>query len=131
MKTTEERLQWKHDAQHIERHVDQMVEVLRDDANAVPVAYMAIDMVYRPYLQWLHSAQLQKCDATATRNSAIHLVNMMIIEMLSRMVNREQGIDGAIEWADEFMGKLNEELDEDLRLLMRRLHAENDNTRTE
>lgn len=123
----QERDQWRHDERHINGHVDRMVSVLVEHEETMPVAYMAIDMIYRPYLQWLHSAQAQKLDATATRNSVVHLVNMMILEICSRMTNVDRGAEHAIDWIDEFMDKLTKELDEDLRMLIRRLHGSNDN----
>lgn len=114
MNLREERMQWQHDARNIERYVDHLVNVLKEDANAEPVAYMAVDMVYRQYVQWLHSAQLADVDAPLTRNSGVHLINMMIIEMCRRMNNMKGDMKNAREWIGEFMETLNEEIDADL-----------------
>ena len=110
MKVPEERLQWKHDAAKLDLYVDAMVRVLRDEANALPVAYMAVDTVYRPYLQWVHSAQEQGIDAHTTRNAAIHLINVMIIEIASRM----NPVETMASWVDEFVSILIDELEHDL-----------------
>lgn len=114
MNLKEERIQWQHDARNIDRYVDHLVNVLKEDANAEPVAYMAVDMVYRQYIQWLHSAQSADIDAPLTRNSGLHLINMMIIEMCRRMNNMKGDMKNALEWIDDFMETLNAEIDADL-----------------
>ena len=120
MNLEEERLQWKHDAQNIKRYVDNLITVLVDDANADPAAYMAVDMVYRPYVQWLHSAQLEGIDAPLIRNSGVYLISTMIIEMCRRMNRVDGDMEQALKWVDDFMQTLDGEIDQDLTELARR-----------
>lgn len=121
MNIKEERMQWKHDSANVDRFVDHMVDVLKTQADAVPVAYMAIDMPYRQFLQWLHSAQISRTDAELVRNSAVHLVNVMILELAHRMGGRTDGRKlPKNDWVADFLADLSVELSEDMALLQAR-----------
>jgi hypothetical protein len=114
MELREERLKFKYDAANVDRYVDRMIEVLKE-AGADQVAYMAIDMVFRSFLQWLHSAQLQNADADMVRNSTVHLMNVMLIELMGRMNSNVDGKQlSAREWAQDFLVDLSGEIAQDL-----------------
>lgn len=111
---------WNNNAEHINRYVDSLVDTIKNDAHGVPVAYKAVDIVFRPYLQWLHTAHEARINATQTRNSAINLVNMMILEMMSRMHTKQTDPQDITEWVDEFLELLAKELNEDIESWLNR-----------
>jgi predicted HAD superfamily Cof-like phosphohydrolase len=106
-----ERKQYSHDSIGINKYVDMVVTVLKDDADAVPAAYMAVDMIFRPFLQWMHSSQELGVEPDVVRNSTVHLVNIMLIELSNRV---QIHVDGKTlnpaEWAEEVLGDIKSEL---------------------
>ena len=126
MQIQEERIHWLRESKAIDEHVDGIVKALRDDNSAVPPIYMAIDMVYRSYLKWVHSAQELQEDPTTVRDSLVHLLDIMIVEMCSRMTSSNDGFIAAADWTDSLIQKLEDELDEDLRRMVLKKKANND-----
>jgi hypothetical protein len=109
-----ERVSWKDNHDNVDKFVDSLVEMLMD-SEATPAAYMAVDVVFRPYMQWLHNAQTKNVPATLARNSTVHLVNLMLMEMAARMTHRRNGDMAA--WLSEFMEDLARELEHDIEAL--------------
>ena len=120
MKLETERANWKHNEQGINKFVTDMVEHLRDQAEAEPVAYMAVDMAFRSYMQWLHSAQISRQDPAMVRNSTLHLINVIILELTSRMgaVDETGNRIPLTQWVEEFVADLCDELSEDIETLV-------------
>ena len=118
MDLKEERLQWKYDAARLDKLADHMVSVLKNEGTT-PVAYMAMDMIYRPFIQWLHSAQIQGIDPFEARNSAIFVINAMVVELTKRM--SDVGINGERsskeDWVRAFILELTGEILIDLGIL--------------
>ena len=111
----EERLKWQHDRNGIDKYVDALVLMLDRDAQADLTATMAVDMMFRQFLLWLHSAQAFKADSELARNSIVHLMNIMILELSQRMKSQVDGKNvSKLEWCDEFLADIREELVEDL-----------------
>jgi len=116
MNIKEERMKWKHDSANVDKFVDTMVEVLKTQGEAVPVAYMAIDMPYRQYLQWVHSAQIANVDPALVRNSMVNLMAVMLIEASTRMGGGKDGQRiSNLEWCDDCLVDIREEVMEDLQ----------------
>lgn len=106
-----DRAEWGQNDPKVNEVVDVLVDVLQKHADAIPVAYMAVDTIYRPFLHWLLSARRFKCDATDARNSALHLINMMVMELAVRIATK--GSDGKMpvdQWVGEFVTDLINEL---------------------
>jgi hypothetical protein len=117
MELREERLRFKHDAANVDRYVDRIVEIMKG-ANADPVAYMAIDLAFRPFLQWVHSAQLQRADADMVRGSTLCLMSTMVTEIMSRMNSDIGGRHlSSKEWAQDFLIDLSIEISQDIYTL--------------
>lgn len=115
----EERLQWKADSANVNAFVDQMVTSLRTKEDIQPVTYMAVDMIFRSYLQWIHSAQILRADPELARDAAINSINIIIMEL----ANRIRGVDekgvkvNLAEWVGELMQDLAATLAEDCKRL--------------
>ena len=118
MDLREERLTWKHDSANVNAFVDQMVTKLKE-IEAHPAAYMCVDMVFRSYLQWLHSAQISKTDPEMARNSTVHLISIITMEIASRMHQRNEKNSkvSTVEWIRDFLEDLGTEIGEDLNIL--------------
>jgi len=115
MTIEDDRKLFTHNSHTINEYVDNMVKVLQIDGEAYKVAYMAIDMIYRPFLQWMHSAQCLGEDPNIVRNSAVHLLNVMLLEMSVRLKSHDEGKTlGPKEWADEIIHDIHVELLTDL-----------------
>lgn len=99
----------------VDKLIDGILEVFKEQ-NAISIAYDAMDKIYRPYLQWMHAAQLNKEDAGNVRQSLLNIISAMMVEASSRMSGMER--DGTRVpkevWLGEFMLDLKNELVEDL-----------------
>jgi hypothetical protein len=111
------KVDWQFESAKINRHVDRIIKYTVE-GGALPVTVVAIDQVYRPYLQWLHAAQESAVDPTLVRNSTINLITTMIIEMANRMNGKEDGVEGMMKWVKDFMARTIVELDADVRELI-------------
>ena len=114
-----ERFSWRHDAKKINASIDAAVKGLQD--NNMPASqYMAVDLVYRNYAQWLHSARLRKEPPELVRESLILLINSLIIEMAKLMGTLdERGNKIPIDaWITQFVVDLGQELAEDVKILL-------------
>ena len=121
MDIREERVRWKHDSANVNAFVDVMVQKLKE-VDAHPAAYMCIDIVFRSYLQWLHSAQISKVDPELARNSTIHLMSIILIELASRMnaIDEDGNKMPIDEWVRDFVTDLGTEIGHDLISLTNR-----------
>lgn len=120
MNLLEERLKWKYEAAPTNKMTDGIVQHLMG-AEADPVVVMAVDMVLRPFLQWVSSAERMRCDPDKTRNSAVMLFSSMILELSARLKIKDD--EGVIQpqalWINEFVESVIDELEEDMKAIMR------------
>jgi len=116
--TEEERTHWGEDRAKIDQYVDTIIALIKYQG-AEPVAYMAMDLVFRPYLKWLQTAYVDNVNPTLVRNSMVNAISIMIMETATRMTGRE--VDGSpvpIEnWLGELVLDLRDELIHDLDTL--------------
>jgi hypothetical protein len=113
-----ERTLWKRDSSHIDGYVDRIVYMLKVEGGAAPAAYMAADQVFRPYLQWLYAARQHNTDATLVRNSTVHLINVIILELITKMNGEADGITlSSREWLDDILSDVLNEVLIDLQRL--------------
>jgi hypothetical protein len=99
----------------IDQIVDHILTIFKEQ-NALPIAYSSMDTIYRPFLQWLHSAQADRTNAAEVRQSMLNLISSMIIEAASRMGEVLPGGERVAKdvWIGELMLDLKQELIEDL-----------------
>lgn len=117
--TKEERLQWKADSAAVDKFVDQMVASVKNNQGQEAVVYMAVDMIFRSYLQWIHAAQITRADPQLTRDSAINVMNILIMELAGRirgMDEKGERID-LTTWVGELAQDLAATLAEDCKLV--------------
>jgi hypothetical protein len=96
--------------------IDTMVATLKEDAEAKPAAYMALDMVFRSYMRWFNSARIHKQDPELVRNSLVFIMNLMIMETAQSMGLTEDGKRLPTDvWIGELMLDLRDELIGDLQ----------------
>jgi hypothetical protein len=120
MNIEEERKEWQRDADKVRVLADRMVKVMKEvDAN--PVVYMAIDMTFRPYVQWFHSARVLKMSPEVARSALIYLITEMIMYAGTNMgCVEEDGTKMPLEqWLGEFMLDLRDALIVDLEGLQK------------
>lgn len=117
--TPEERLQWKADSANVNLFVDQMVASVKGHQGQEAVVYMAVDMIFRSYLQWVHSAQITHADPQLARDSAINVINIIIMELGCRLRGvDEKGVKiDLTTWVGEIMQDLAAALAEDCKLV--------------
>lgn len=117
--TDEERKEWAAGATYADNVTDVLTVLMKEDANAEAAAYMAVDMVLRPYLNWLHSAQVLGRDPESVRSSLIYLICNMVMEMAHRMKGRTTEGDtiATEQWLSEFVTDLGAEMVEDLKVM--------------
>lgn len=84
MNIEEERKNWKHDEASVETAIKTMVDTM-EKGGGTNVTLMAIDTVYRPFIQLIHSAHRNKVDPWDVRDAAMRLINMMIMETCLRV----------------------------------------------
>jgi len=115
MTLEEERKLYIHDSAGINRYADAIVSVLKDEGDAAPAAYMAIDIVFRRFMQWIHSSQELGVDPELVRGATINLASIMLLELSNRV---QIHVDGktlnSAEWAKEILDELKAELLMDL-----------------
>lgn len=119
MTREEERTHWSVDHHgKVDQFVDSLV-VSMVDQDSDPAAYMAIDLIFRPYIKWLQAAHANKTDPTLARASVINLLSLMILETSTRMYGREDnGRRMTMDiWFGEFMLDLRDELIHDVEML--------------
>jgi hypothetical protein len=99
----------------VDKVVDQILDIFKDQ-DALPIAYEAMDKIYRPFLQWIHRAQEEGTDAVTVRGSLLNLISAMIVETGSRMSERTPDGERIPKelWLGEFMLDLKQELIDDL-----------------
>lgn len=113
MELREERLQWKHDAPMIDQQVDRTIQYMKE-GDAHPAAYMLVDMAFRPYAHWVHSAQVTDVDPEMARNATVFLVNHMIMELVKRIISPDSS---RAQWVSDVLVDLTNELARDLQNL--------------
>jgi hypothetical protein len=108
---------------NIDKVVDGILEAFREQ-DALPIAYDAMDKIYRPFLHWLAEAHSERIDPAVVRHSLIALISSMTMETASRM--GEVKPDGTRvpvdEWLGEFILDLRDELIADLKSRMGKAH---------
>lgn len=98
------RMYWKHDAKKTDDYVDGIVAFLKDNTEAKAEDYMALDMPYRNFLYWMHSAKALSVDADKVRNAAVNLFVVILLEMTSFMHTKEGDREmSKIEWISDFL----------------------------
>lgn len=114
--TPEEKLQWKADSEAVNAFVDKMVTTVQSQG-VEPVVYMAIDMVFRSYLQWIHSAQILRADPELARDSLVNSMNIVVMEAAGRLRSvDEKGVKlGYKDWVGDFIRDLVSALAEEVQ----------------
>lgn len=103
--------------EEVDKYVNLMIISMKE-AKVDPLAMVAIDKIFRPYLQWIHSAQVDGENPILARNCAVHLANTMILEMATRMNPDEGDYRMALtEWVREFVGDMADGLMNDIQIL--------------
>ena len=116
MNISEERMRWKQDSANVNEYVNDLVLILKDKG-AAPAGFMAIDLVFRAYLQWLHSAQISQQDPNLIRNAVLNMIDIMIIEASARIsgVDEEGDMISKARWIRDLVVDLLKVLDEDVK----------------
>ena len=107
MKIEEERVEWDIESPLIKELVDKSIIELKK-VGAPPVAYMAVDMIYRSFVKWLHSSKALRVNPELVRASIIYLMGVIITELSKRMASVDQygNRHSSIEWAKDFINEL-------------------------
>jgi hypothetical protein len=115
MISDQERAKWKSPREEVDATVDEMVRVVQA-GEFDPVAYMAIDMIFRSFFHWIHMAQVNDQNPETTRDAALQIVDLIIIECSKRMGSRNSNGERIPKdvWIGEFMLDLQHELVSDL-----------------
>lgn len=125
MTRDKERAEWKIGGESIDRYVELVIDRMEEKTDIA--AIMAVDMPFRNFLHWIHSAQSKGKSADATRQQIIHLIGLMVIETASRMVDINRSFDARMAltiWTRELIGELAEDLMEDIKELAERIQAQ-------
>ena len=101
--------------------VDSMIKTYKNEANNPPVTYEALDIVFRPYLYWLYSAQDNKVHPELTHLTLARLLAIMMLEGSVRLkVTKEDGeVMSTPEWLQDLMSDVSGELEFYLNNMLR------------